>query len=119
VRWLLGAVAFAQEVKAQTVCGTLDGNGNVILCGNGNPDDAVAGWGLTGAQTKKVVAGTEMVDEAGYKAVCPAWYGKLMCADITRTEYYRKAHVEVARQLKEKNLLSKFPGFSYWATLVK
>lgn len=71
---------------------------SVDPCGNGDPMAVGMPWGLTGHQTPVVKPGATITDEAGYVDTCPFWY-PAGCFDLTKTEYYRKAQIETARQL--------------------
>ena len=57
-------------------------------CGNMNPMSVTQSWGLTGFQTPWVPAGTVVVDMFGIRDICPLWFGKAGCFDISKTEHY-------------------------------
>jgi hypothetical protein len=109
----LVVVGFASTASA-AVCGELDANGVLIQCGNGDPRNVMQPWGLTGHQTPTIAAGAVVVDEAGNVDTCPAWYGKMGCSDISRTDYYRNQMRNLAKQLQSRGFAVGI--FSYWLT---
>ena len=83
---------------------------------NGDPQQVVQSWGLTGAQTPKVAPGTVVKDEAGNTSICEKWMSS-GCSDVSRTEWYRNQMIALGRQLKANGWIVAFPQFQYWANL--
>jgi hypothetical protein len=110
---LFASVFAAAPAYAQVDC-------SVTPCGNGDPSAVVQAWGLNSYQTPSVAAGVVVTDEYGFKDTCPAFYGKFMCADITRTDYYRNSMKAVARDLIAKGYSAlQFPAFKGWMDAVR
>lgn len=105
----------AVPVFADTVCGN-PANSTVttmyITCGsNGNPENVTNIWGGTNSSLPHVTPGASIVDEGGVPLLCPTIVSNY-CVDISHTDYYRNAMLELGRQLKS---LGQSGGiFGYW-----
>lgn len=90
-------------------CG--DGTGGTVVCGNGNPELVVNGFGVTNSQVPHVAPGASVSDAAGITDTCPIWY-KMGCLDIFGTEVYKNQARFLAKQLQERGFaLGKYV---YW-----
>lgn len=108
---LVGVAGFVQSASALS-CepGAVD----FVVCGNGDPMQVGMAWGLMGFQTPQIQSGETIVDEGNVKDVCPAWYGKMGCFDINKTDYYRTRMIDTGRQIKTNGLAGQFTQFTYW-----
>lgn len=84
---------------------------------NGNPMLLTMPWGLTGEKTPLVAPGTVVKDESGFEDLCPSWFPRNGCFNITGTEYYRTRMIDMAKQLVSIGKINQFPQFAYWSRL--
>lgn len=80
---------------------------------NGDPQAVVQAWGLTGAATPKVAAGTVITDAAGLTDKCPTWYFQ-GCFNLTSTSYYQNQMRALVKELTSKGILNQFPQLQGW-----
>lgn len=84
--------------------------------GNGNPFTVSQVWGLTGAETPIISAGSTTVDTHGVTVFCDRLSP---CSDLTRTSYYINSMLALARQLIASGQAARFPMFAGWVSAVR
>lgn len=100
-------------VASAAQCGDTDINGNIIQCGNGNPEMVVNGFGVMNSQVPHVKDGETVRDAAGFPSTCHAFY-PAYCLDIFGTDVYKTQARFTAHQLQERGY--SLGLWAFWLT---